>query len=158
MPASILSSRLTTPRRGDAYLLTVSRYIHRNPIDCTTPLAARIRDWRWSSYPDQIAARSPAPWPSTSEILRAMGLGNAAERYRRFVDALTARRGRPPGSTRPFAMWLCRQESGASLGEIGRLHHSAVTQAIRRLRDDLGADTLERWREAVMTRLDHEPG
>lgn len=52
-------------------------------------------------------------------------------------------------------MWLCHQEAGASLQEIGErfggLHYSAVTQAIRRLHDALGTETLERRRETVMS-------
>ncbi|PWG61262.1 transposase [Spiribacter halobius] len=47
---------------SDAYLLTVSRYIHRNPIDCLTPLTAELEGWRWSSYPEYIGARPSAPW------------------------------------------------------------------------------------------------
>jgi len=209
---------------SDAYLLTVSRYIHRNPVDCMTPLAAQIEDWRWSSYPEYVGARPPAPWINRNEILGAMGTDGAARRYQRFVamgveqeitefyararrppvlgseqfkehvltltppasevprierrswrtidevlqavadhegtsvDELTARRGRPPGKSRLFAMWLCRQESGARLQEIGKrfggLHYSAVAQAIRRLHDELGAEAIEQRRETVMSRFD----
>ncbi len=38
----------------DAYLLQLSRYIHRNPIDMKKPRVTRLEDYPWSSYPAYI--------------------------------------------------------------------------------------------------------
>jgi len=45
---------------ADRYVLLVSRYIHRNPIDAQRPLVERLADWPWSSYPAyRRQARAP---------------------------------------------------------------------------------------------------
>ncbi|MBL4622413.1 MAG: transposase [Immundisolibacteraceae bacterium] len=35
---------------ASSYLLQVSRYIHRNPIEVRTPLVGKLEDYPWSSY------------------------------------------------------------------------------------------------------------
>ena len=35
----------------DAYLLQLSRYIHRNPVETKKPMISQLEDWIWSSYP-----------------------------------------------------------------------------------------------------------
>ena len=35
---------------ADVYILPVSRYIHRNPIETNTPLLKRLEHYKWSSY------------------------------------------------------------------------------------------------------------
>lgn len=47
---------------ADTYLLSVSRYIHRNPVDGSRPLVDRLEDWPWSSYPAFINAARPPTW------------------------------------------------------------------------------------------------
>jgi hypothetical protein len=46
----------------DEYLLQLSRYIHRNPIETTTPMVERLEDYRWFSYPAFIGLREPEDW------------------------------------------------------------------------------------------------
>ena len=36
---------------ADAYLLQLTRYIHRNPIDTKRPMVDELQDYPWSSYP-----------------------------------------------------------------------------------------------------------
>lgn len=45
---------------ADSYLLSVSRYIYRNPVDGERPLVERLAGWPWSSYPAYIEAADPA--------------------------------------------------------------------------------------------------
>jgi REP-associated tyrosine transposase len=72
---------------GDEQLLTVSRYIHRNPV--AAGLAKRPIDFEWSSY-GQFAkgAKSPA-WLYTDETLR-LAEGTASQSggstYAKFVE------------------------------------------------------------------------
>jgi len=46
----------------DAYLLRLSRYIHRNPIDMRRPTVSCLEDHLWSSYPAYIGRVKPSPW------------------------------------------------------------------------------------------------
>ncbi len=38
----------------DNYFLQVSRYIHRNPIDCHCPLVEQLEKFNWSSFPAYV--------------------------------------------------------------------------------------------------------
>lgn len=42
----------------DAYLIYLSSYIHRNPIDTNPPLVQRIEDWPFSNYLEWIGLRN----------------------------------------------------------------------------------------------------
>ena len=69
----------------DAYLLSVSRYIHRNPIDGERPLVGRLEAWPWSSYPAFVReVRAPA-WLTLESTLAMLGTRNRYAAYRRFV-------------------------------------------------------------------------
>jgi putative transposase len=46
----------------DEYLLQLSRYIHRNPIETTIPMVERLEDYPWSSYPAYIGKKKPEDW------------------------------------------------------------------------------------------------
>lgn len=55
---------------GPAGILTVSRYIHRNPIAAAKPLAAKMEDYPYSSYYYYAnAASSPYPYLELGHIL-----------------------------------------------------------------------------------------
>ncbi|ADH86488.1 transposase [Desulfurivibrio alkaliphilus] len=211
---------------AEAYLVSLSRYIHRNPVAGDTPLVKELQDWPWSSYPVYAGHLAPPPWLVLDDILNGVDIHDFAARYQSMVasgkedavdvfharerqgpilggDAFRARvlaeRRRPPevplrqaqarplqhpeallrataawfdlevehilarghtGATeaRPFAMWLCQQEAGLTLREIGarfgNIHYSAVSQNIRRLKKRWGEDRLHRQQQAVMSRLD----
>ena len=47
---------------SDAYLVPLTRYIHRNPIDMKSPLVAKLDDYRWSSYPSFVGIAEPQSW------------------------------------------------------------------------------------------------
>ena len=47
---------------SNGYLLQISRYIHRKPIDMKRPLVSLLADYRWSSYPAYAGKTKPAVW------------------------------------------------------------------------------------------------
>lgn len=69
---------------ADAYWLTLSRYIHRNPLEAR--LTTRLADYRWSSYPAYVGRVNAPPWLSTEFILQAIGRRNPKARYKAFVS------------------------------------------------------------------------
>ncbi|MFK8029400.1 MAG: transposase [Gammaproteobacteria bacterium] len=71
--------------KGD-YLWTVSRYIHRNPVEaklCTSP-----SDYRWSSYQYYVSKRDTPSWLKRDETTRKFGSTNG---YRAFVENYESR-------------------------------------------------------------------
>ena len=70
---------------ADAWLMQVSRYVHRNPLQAR--LVARLDRYRWSSYRAYIG-ETPAPdWLCTETILDLFGKHQRASRYRQYVAA-----------------------------------------------------------------------
>lgn len=76
----------------DAYLMTLCRYVERNPV--AAGLAASPGDWTWSSYRAHVGQADAPPWLDTA-ALYAQLLGappqNAAEKARaaRLYESLT---------------------------------------------------------------------
>ena len=71
---------------SDAYLLQLTRYIHRNPIDMKRPLVAELVTYPWSSYPAYLN-KSPAPlWLNRELSYQLLGKKNRYQAYRRFVE------------------------------------------------------------------------
>ena len=71
---------------SDAYLLQLTRYIHRNPIDMKRPLVAELVTYPWSSYPAYLN-KSPAPlWLNREFSYQLLGKKNRYQAYRRFVE------------------------------------------------------------------------
>ncbi len=69
----------------DAYLLHVSRYIHRNPLDGIRPLVTNLSDYPWSSYPTYIGQAKPAPWLCREPTYRLLGHVHRYRGYARYV-------------------------------------------------------------------------
>ena len=66
---------------ADAYLLHLSSYIHRNPLDAG--MVERLEDYRWSSYAAYVGRRKPRPWLHRNMVYSM--LGGKAKRYQTFV-------------------------------------------------------------------------
>ena len=45
-----------------AYLLQLSRYIQRNPINMKSPWVTQLPDYYWSSYPSYNGQAKPIEW------------------------------------------------------------------------------------------------
>ncbi len=71
---------------ADSYLLSLSRYIHRNPIETRKPLVDRLEDFAWSSYPAYVN-QSPAPdWLYRDFVYAALGRRDKFRGYREYVE------------------------------------------------------------------------
>ena len=70
----------------DSYLLQLSSYIHRNPIECRKPLVVKLEDWPWSSYPAYIGKVCAPNWLTLSEIEGAGGFNRKNNTYATFVE------------------------------------------------------------------------
>ena len=70
---------------ADSYLLALSRYIHRNPLEAG--LTKRLDAYAASSFP-AYAGLAPQPdWLETATVLGMIGQRAQRRRYRRYVEA-----------------------------------------------------------------------
>jgi REP element-mobilizing transposase RayT len=70
---------------ADAYLLSVSRYIHLNPVEAG--VVKTPSEYPWSSYPAYIGLAEEPAWLHTDQSLRMIGQRRVRERYRAFVES-----------------------------------------------------------------------
>ena len=68
---------------GDAYLLQVSRYIHRNPIDVKRPIVSSLDEYLWSSYPAYIGKTKSPIWLERKTVYDMLG---GKQRYRKYTN------------------------------------------------------------------------
>lgn len=77
------------------YLLQLSRYIHRNPIDIKNPLVTQLSNYRWSSYSAYVGDIKPVDWLTQDLIFSKLGYKDKHHRYANYVmsgvDEETAR-------------------------------------------------------------------
>ena len=71
---------------ASSYLLEVSRYIHRNPVETKKPLAERLVNYGWSSYPAYLNKAECPDWLYRSAVYEELGSGQAVRSYARFVE------------------------------------------------------------------------
>lgn len=69
---------------AERYLLGLSCYIHRNPLDAG--LVKRPEDYEWSSYRAYLGITRKPEWLETGVILDSMGNGDRAREYRTLVE------------------------------------------------------------------------
>lgn len=69
------------------YLLEVSRYIHRNPIETKKTMVEVLEQYPWSSYPYYIKKRKVPEWLYQDSIFGDIGSKSPYRRYREFVAA-----------------------------------------------------------------------
>ena len=67
---------------ADAYLLQLSRYIHRNPQEAR--MVGQLGDYQWSSYRAYVGKCKPPVWLQQDATFST--LGGKHKRYRRFVE------------------------------------------------------------------------
>ena len=70
---------------ADSYLLNVSRYIHRNPVEAG--MTKKAQDYQWSSYRAYIGQTNPPQWLNIEATLNMIGQRNRQKQYRAFVEA-----------------------------------------------------------------------
>ena len=70
----------------DSYLLQVSRYIHRNPIDAKKPLVDKLINYTDSSYPAYINQAETPSWLNRDVVLSALNTNKKYSAYQAFVE------------------------------------------------------------------------
>lgn len=70
---------------ADAYLLSVSRYIHRNPV--AAGIVGKAEHYAWSSYCAFIGQDAPPRWLTRTDTLSMIGQRNREKRYQDFIEA-----------------------------------------------------------------------
>lgn len=69
---------------ADSYLLAVSRYIHRNPLEAG--LVRKLDSYAPSSYPAYVGRAAAPDWLETRFVLDVLGNRSQQARYRAFVE------------------------------------------------------------------------
>ena len=69
----------------EAYLLQLSRYIHRNPLDMKRPLVKDLATYRWSSYRAYINKAKAAEWLYREKTYQILGHKRRYQGYARYV-------------------------------------------------------------------------
>ncbi|MCU7817203.1 MAG: transposase [Candidatus Thiodiazotropha sp. (ex Rostrolucina anterorostrata)] len=70
---------------ASSYLLQLSRYIHRNPIEIHKPLVQKLVDYPWSSYPAYEGKAKPPDWLNREAVYGELGSASVAA-YRNYVN------------------------------------------------------------------------
>jgi REP element-mobilizing transposase RayT len=70
----------------DEYIMQLSRYIHRNPIETNKPLVAKLSDYSWSSYPAFINSEKPPTWLYREFTYEVLGHESKYKAYKNFVE------------------------------------------------------------------------
>lgn len=70
---------------ADAYLLSVSRYIHRNPVEAG--VVKKAERHAWSSYGAFIGQDASPQWLTRADTLAMIGQRNREKRYQYFIEA-----------------------------------------------------------------------
>ncbi len=70
-----------------SYLLEVSRYIHRNPVEIRKPLVSRLEEYQWSSYPAYRNQVKAPEWLVKEVVFEELGSGQPTSAYGRYVDS-----------------------------------------------------------------------
>jgi REP element-mobilizing transposase RayT len=68
-----------------SYLLQVSTYVHRNPIETKRPIVQALEDYRWSSYPAYINKAHPIEGLNRELVYAELGHRQRFRAYRRYV-------------------------------------------------------------------------
>ena len=69
----------------DTYLLQVSRYIHRNPLEVTNAPSNTLDMHQWSSYPAYVNRAKVPVWLNRDRTYRTLGGRNHCAAYEAFV-------------------------------------------------------------------------
>lgn len=101
--------------QGDEYLLSLSRYVHLNPVRVSSlPTLSERRKvlvgYYWSSYLQYIGRRKKLDFVTYAPTLALMSAKNAARRYREYVEQ---------GLDVGMAEWGLGEASPLSIGDSG---------------------------------------
>jgi len=69
----------------DAYLLALSRYIHRNPIESKRPIVKKLEQFPWSSYPAYINKTKAPEWLHRETLYSMLNQRQKYKAYQAYV-------------------------------------------------------------------------
>ena len=70
----------------DAYLLQLTRYIHRNPIEVKKKMVKQLCDYQWSSYPAYINQVEVPEWLYRDKTYQMLGHHHRYKGYFNYVE------------------------------------------------------------------------
>lgn len=71
---------------ANQYLLQLSRYIHRSPLETKKPLVEVLEDYPWSSYATYLGQSQAPPWLSRDAVYAALGNRQRYKAYQIYVN------------------------------------------------------------------------
>ena len=71
----------------DAYLLQLSRYVHRNPVEVKGRIKTVLENYPWSSYLAYIGKATVLHWLNRDKIYQMAGHRHCYAGYRAYVEA-----------------------------------------------------------------------
>ena len=71
----------------DAYLMQLTRYIHRNPIEVKGKTKLKLENYPWSSYPAYLGKSTAPPWLNRDQTYQMLGHRQRYAGYRAYVEA-----------------------------------------------------------------------
>jgi len=71
----------------DDYLSSLTRYIHRNPVETKTPWVEKLEEYPWSSYPAYLNLKSSPDWLNREETYDLLGYAQRYKGYRAYVES-----------------------------------------------------------------------
>ena len=69
-----------------SYLLSLSRYIHKNTLETVKLMVRALADYRWSSYPAYLSEPACPDWLYKGAVYSELGAGRSIQAYRRFAE------------------------------------------------------------------------
>lgn len=70
----------------DAYLLQLSRYIHRNPVETRQPIVEKLEQYPWSSYPAYINKAKTPEFLHRDTVYGMLGQRQKYQGYQTYVE------------------------------------------------------------------------
>lgn len=72
---------------ASSYLLQLSRYIHRNPIELKKPLVSAPEEYAWSSYSAYLAQSRAPEWLNRDAVYGELASQQRYSAYRAYVES-----------------------------------------------------------------------
>jgi len=70
----------------DSYLLQLTRYIHRNPLEVKRQMIEQLEDYPWSSFPAFIDKVKSPPWLFRDKTYQMLGQKQKYRGYQQYVE------------------------------------------------------------------------
>jgi len=70
----------------DSYLLQLSRYIHRNPVETRRPMVNQLEHYPWSSYPAYINQSTCPEWLRREKVYDLLGKAHRYAGYKAYTE------------------------------------------------------------------------